>query len=113
MSETISKAKLLSALNISVDGVPCKYISIDLLREEIISGRFDTDGWISVEDETPKESGRYRVHLEDGSVEDADYFKGTHPYEEAWYVVKDGDIEDVTPTHWMPLPKPPKGEDNE
>jgi len=37
----LNKQKLLEWLNVSIEGVPCKHISLPLLREEIQSGRFD------------------------------------------------------------------------
>lgn len=41
MSDYLKKKELLEWLNVSIEGVPCKHISLDLLREKIQSGAFD------------------------------------------------------------------------
>jgi len=41
MSEYVKKQALLGFLDVSIEGVPCKHISIELLKEKIQSGAFD------------------------------------------------------------------------
>lgn len=63
--------------------------------------------WISVKDRLPEEEGKYLICCSDG-------YQTTAEYENKTWLVYTGryeEIEDVT--HWMPLPEPPKGDDDE
>ena len=65
--------------------------------------------WISVEDELPKIGKDVLVLREDGEMQVA------HQYNEEiarWWSV-DGFPLKNSVTHWMPLPQPPKGGENE
>ncbi len=54
-------------------------------------------GWISVEDELPKQDGRYLVYGKGETVITRFYSKLPKPH---FYY--------TDTTHWMPLPEPPK-----
>ena len=58
------------------------------------------DGWISVEDKEPEKKGNVLVY--DGNYHVALFNPGHKNYR------YDCDSYDVEPTHWMPLPEPPK-----
>lgn len=60
-------------------------------------------GWISVNDLLPPESGEYLV-FGDGDIDIASFGKEAA----YWQVDTDGGPIEFHPTHWMPLPDPPK-----
>lgn len=73
--------------------------------------------WISVKNKLPKENGTYIVYIHDGKLANgqvwfdavvgvADYTFGI------WWCENDNDF-DITNnvTHWMPLPEPPRMEE--
>jgi hypothetical protein len=64
--------------------------------------------WISVEDSLPEEGRQVLLYWkESGHIEDGAFYEfetGT-----GWYhVLFDGESLNCEPTHWMPLPEPPK-----
>lgn len=76
------------------------------------------DGWISVEDRLPEKSQLLIVHCKGGSKE----FISVVPYsakhkEFNWYdgigKPPENRKEYRNATHWMPLPEPPKGDDDD
>ena len=68
-----------------------------------------TESWISVKDRLPEKNGAYLVFCDGESVFSAFYERGrehsewTDDYEEYC---------DLDVSHWMPLPEPPKGDEN-
>lgn len=71
-------------------------------------------GWVSVKDRLPEENGEYLISTTDG-VTSACYERGRHVGDRhlsEWTDYYEGCI-NFEPTHWMPLPKPPKEADNE
>lgn len=85
------------------------------LNEELFSANmtianYETEKenrWISVKDHLPEEEGKYLICCSDG-------YRTTAEYENKTWLVYTGryeEVEDVT--HWMPLPEPPKGDDDE
>lgn len=57
--------------------------------------------WISVKEELPKKDGKYLIYTKSGQQIIANYecHRGKwHQFNEAFF----------TPTHWIPLPQPPK-----
>lgn len=65
-------------------------------------------GWISVKDRLPEENGEYLISTKD-RVTSAYYECGRRTSE--WTDYYEGYI-DFEPTHWMPLPEPPKEDDD-
>ena len=67
--------------------------------------------WISVKDRVPEE-GEYVLILEPIDKEILEYqerFNVAHWLDGMGWI--DWCADDVSPTHWMPLPEPPKPED--
>jgi len=61
--------------------------------------------WISVEDELPGLEVDVLLLWDDFHIENGKFYDdGDGPY----YVLFDGDTLISEPTHWMPLPSPPK-----
>ena len=59
--------------------------------------------WISVKDRLPEKEGRYLIY--DGDrVDAADYIYNSGPI---WLDTAEG-YYNYKPTHWMPLPEPPR-----
>lgn len=107
MSNTISKSALLKQLDKDAQRTihdAVKFYLIDLSCE-IEDGRFDTDGWISVKDRMPEPS-----HV---LVIDKNYNQTVAEYAHGRFWPDNLNISTIEVTHWMPLPEPPKGEDNE
>ena len=77
------------------------------------------DGWISVEDKLPDEDGEYIVYAQDESSlpNEGIWYENVvvvayYRFDEwTWY--EDGNDYDITDivTHWMPLPEPPRMEE--
>ena len=85
------------------NGSDCVYLFI---AEDLIAHGVTVQEWISVKDRLP-DSGKYVLaYCSDGLYGEGHY----RAYENKWYLSKITykSIPDVT--HWMPLPKPPKGE---
>ena len=57
--------------------------------------------WVPVTERPPKKNGVYLVYVY-GEVTEMNYWYGK------WHMLRDDYTKAVT--HWMPLPKPPKGE---
>jgi hypothetical protein len=65
------------------------------------------DNWISVKDEMPSKEGTYLCHFDDGVIETFNYSFD----DDVWGVVDYWNV--ITSsyvTHWMPMPRPPKGD---
>lgn len=65
--------------------------------------------WISVNDELPKEGGRYWCYLEHQNDLGLSYLQWNCSYNENEKRFSDKYLTDGEKvTHWMPLPEPPK-----
>ena len=64
------------------------------------------DNWISVEDELPKDSGYLLVCENEFGTQSILY--GYYDGKKFQTVCGLGGFSDIRPTHWQPLPKPPK-----
>lgn len=110
MSDTISKSAVLSFLdNYSTYANYEEKLVIEYFRDAIESGRFDTEGWISVKDRLPEHEGDYLTVR-------SPYYRDIVSYENHKWIgvgLYGNLCEATNVTHWMPLPEPPKGEDNE
>lgn len=71
--------------------------------EDSVRNAPTVDGWTSVKDSLPKKKGDYLIYNTDGIVWPYWY----NPENKKWYDNCGYLTESVT--HWMPLPKPPKG----
>ena len=87
-----------------------KYVSVENAANILIDNGVTVQEWISVDDRLPENSGLYLViekHWLDGSL-------GTKiaKWNTVDWFTADRKSKEITPrvTHWMPLPKPPKGE---
>lgn len=110
MSDTISKAKLLERLEqkrqeyaeeyeVYREGAICDVI------EEIQSGRFNTDGWISVKDKLPPNMEMVLISTSQG-VKTGYYADGGWRYLSSWTHAQK--MPDFMVAHWMSLPPPPE-----
>jgi hypothetical protein len=103
LSKLISKEKFLRWLDdYEVYAKDEEKLVIEYIREVINKGRFDAAGWISVKDRLPDDDTQVLAVDRYGDQEVVLFVDG---YFQPDYI---GEV-----THWMPLPKPPKGEDNE
>lgn len=64
------------------------------------------DKWISVEESLPEEEVHVLCFWNDKRIEGA--VLTNLDDEKYWYYLQDGDACNSNPTHWMPLPQPPK-----
>lgn len=78
----------------------------------------DCSNWISVEDKFPKVNGTYIVYAPDGnSVTEGIWYDNVVVVAEyafgSWWWRENSDDFDITDhvTHWMPLPEPPRMEE--
>ena len=74
-----------------------KVASIDTTSEEVL--QVENNGWISVEKKLPSIEGEYLIHKKN------DHIEVTYYDLKQWGYYYSGD---EPPTHWMPLPEPPK-----
>lgn len=79
------------------------------IAERLFNEGYRKQAWISVDERTPSESGKYLVCTINGKVYQTKFYsypenKGGH-----WGQKDKG----KTITHWMPLPQPPKEKKNE
>lgn len=67
------------------------------------------DRWIPVSERLPEKEDFYIVFMHEPGVEEPFVWHGYYKPSEGWEV-RDvyGDLFDGNPTHWMPLPAPPK-----
>ena len=73
------------------------YIDLSKLSEEVL--QVENNGWISVEKKLPSIEGEYLIHKKN------DHIEVTYYDLKQWGYYYSGD---EPPTHWMPLPEPPK-----
>jgi hypothetical protein len=66
--------------------------------------------WISVKDRLPDKHDRYLCNVKAFSFPDLRYF-AILKYDDGGFI--EGKIYTDDVTHWMPLPQPPKGDNNE
>ena len=91
----------------SIDTQP----DVEYLADHLISNGVTVQEWISVDDRLPEYSNdgfADAVLVTDGFVQHMAYFVGGE-----WRFAESGEIKEpmwYRITHWMPLPKPPKGE---
>ncbi|MCM1364688.1 MAG: DUF551 domain-containing protein [Ruminococcus sp.] len=65
------------------------------------------NNWISVKDELPPEKVIVNTKIDDGNG-----IRNKQPlyrYKNLWFLADGSMYVYYTPTHWMPLPEPPKG----
>ena len=93
------------------------YYNVDALAiaDHLISNGVTVQEWISVDDRLPDACGFPCLLCGENSFGQIRVFEGFTGYMERgkreWHSnQKDVDIDVWTITHWMPLPKPPKGE---
>lgn len=91
---------------------------VEYVADHLISNGVTVQEWISVDDRLPEEDDNYIVTACDEGcsagegiwystvVVVAEYYKGSW----TWYEGSSEYSLEGTVTHWMPLPKPPKGE---
>lgn len=79
------------------------------MREILFRGKREDNGeWISVKDRLP-ENGivvRTKIHDENGSRNEQELKRSGN----LWFLPDGSMYVYYTPTHWMPLPEPPKEE---
>ena len=84
---------------------------LELIADHLVSNGVTVQEWISVKDRLPEYSNdgfADAVLVTDGFVQHMAYFVGGE-----WRFAESGEIKEpmwYRITHWMPLPKPPKGE---
>ena len=78
--------------------------------EERIAIMEESEVWIPVEERLPKESGTYLAVVREDRINgnDSQTIVSIRDYMKAYGMFNT--LIDDTITHWMPLPKPPKGE---
>jgi len=80
---------------------------LDTISEEEVKQDLNSlDNWISVEDELPKDSGYLLVCENEFGTQSILY--GYYDGKKFQTVCGLGGFSDIRPTHWQPLPKPPK-----
>lgn len=68
------------------------------------------EGWISVEDRLPEDIDKVLVYL-DGPYDHGRRVAISYCHEGQWLSIEGGSWPDMPkPTHWQPLPQPPKNE---
>jgi hypothetical protein len=79
--------------------------------DAIYNAGYRKQEWISVEERLPKKSGSYFVRVQNGLLV-AIHYSAKH---EAFNASDFSDRCDfaIPVTHWMPLPEPPKGDNND
>ena len=75
--------------------------------EYLISHGVTVQEWISVDDRLPNPRKRVLIYSRHDFCESAFYIGGPGEWRVAWNHEM---LDDDSVTHWMPLPKPPKGE---
>ena len=87
---------------------PNEYIT-DMLMEDGVT----VQEWISVKDRLPEKDGEYLVRFVNKEIQNAEYESKCGGFGN-WLAIMWDEDADWFPyagiTHWMPLPKPPKGE---
>ena len=87
---------------------------LGLIADHLIANGVTVQEWISVDDRLPDQSGEVLVIVSgnpqknitlNAAYELAEY----DPYS-GWIMEMWSEWEDAVVTHWMPLPRPPKGE---
>ncbi len=79
------------------------YGTLNAVAEHLYNAGYRKQEWIGVNERLPEECTHVIVHDEDGTVGEA-----FHSISDHFEWVANEKIAFVT--HWMPLPKPPKGE---
>ena len=64
--------------------------------------------WIRVEDRLPSEDAYYLVYWSDNEISTLDWF--IHKSNSGWNYSPSEMNNNITVTHWMPLPEPPKNQ---
>jgi hypothetical protein len=77
-----------------------------LFAMERYHAQFSVDGWISVEDRLPEESGLVFICLKDSQDIYISFYKKDQKLFQVWGAGRDPII-DMKTTHWMNMPKPP------
>ena len=76
--------------------------AVNVIADHLIANGVTVQKWISVEERLPEPLVDVLVHYEDGEVCVGVWFELFSHFL--------GEDDDNRVTHWMPLPKPPKGE---
>ena len=111
------REKLVEIIQNSVGG--CARHWAEVIADGLIAHGVTVQGWISVDDRLPDQSGNYIVCCDDsfcsygeGIWYSSDVVVVSEYYEGSWIWYEGGtewSLENIV-THWMPLPLPPKGE---
>ena len=106
MGNALDKDKVLS----KIDEIQDKGWGVEALNElaeAIESGDLDAEGWISVDEQPPKEGQAVIYYFSETGVHVGKYAKADPEFGEHVFYGRDGWLTDDA-THWKPLPEPPK-----
>ena len=81
-------------------------LDLEVIADYLIANGVTIQRWISVEERLPEDSDEVNLCTRSGIVGIGYYDK----YRKNWVQYYAGGALCVDVTHWMPLPKPPKGE---
>jgi len=82
-----------------------------LFADHLIANGVTVQEWISVKDRLPDENGYYLCEVCFSSVSDCKSYRRMILYwEDNVWIDMPNCFKTRKPTHWMPLPQPPKGE---
>ena len=84
----------------------CRPVFSESVADHLIANGVTIPEWISVEERLPEDSDEVNLCTRSGIVGIGYYDK----YRKNWVQYYAGGALCVDVTHWMPLPKPPKGE---
>ena len=115
MSKTLSKDKLIEWLDVEIDLSSGNDLvhkadrwAFRHVKRAVERGTFDTDRWISVEERLPDEPGYYLTYSLIGGIWVTEYgVSRQNP--DRHFRDNLGFPLYPAPTHWMPLPEPPRG----
>jgi len=64
--------------------------------------------WTKCAEQMPPEDKYVLCWWSDSKLEGAAWVRDEFNGSARWYYMQDGDVPRIAPTHWMPLPEPPK-----
>ena len=90
-----------------IGDVPCRACDVADMIDTIDEAQ-TVGGWISVKDRLPEDAGIYIICDHYGNVMSRHFCKKSDKFAGYWHA--NGSKFYGNPTHWMPLPEPPKEE---